>query len=290
VASGDIRHPFVQVDPQNRQAAPGQSHADLAGAAPDVEHSRWVQSCKIVEERLRVRRAVAIVLLCYRTEGPGPLTIQVKLTCAHTERIRATILDVPEPLGRADADRIASFLDACADTDQADVCFIFGTRLAEPAYIAARAFREGVIPCVVVTGGFNRVNGVNEAEQHLSILLEQGVPRGRILVENQSTNTADNVALGIQRIAEYCELDRLKSLLAVTKWYHSRRALMTLKRYMPDGLRYYTKCYEPRGVTRRDWYTKDESTRVVLREWEIIPKYLAGGGIEAVHEVDGGFE
>jgi uncharacterized SAM-binding protein YcdF (DUF218 family) len=194
------------------------------------------------------------------------------------------------PLSRVDAVRIADFLEACAETDHADLCFVFGTKLPEPAYIAADFFRRGVVPLVALTGGINRVTGVNEAEQHLAILLEQGVPGERIILENRSTNTAENVSLAVQRIAERLELKRVRSLLAVTKWYHSRRALMTLKRYMPEGVQYFTKCYEPDGISRVDWFLNDESATVVLKEWQVIPKYLSEGGIKEVHQKNGSFE
>ena len=86
---------------------------------------------------------------------------------------------------------------------------------------------------LVLTGGLNRTTGVREAEQHLGILLSRGVPRNRIIVEDQSTNTAENVYLALPKMALAIELEGVRSVIAVVKWFHSRRAITTLKRYMP---------------------------------------------------------
>ena len=193
-------------------------------------------------------------------------------------------------LNAAEAERIASFLNACAATDQADLAFVFGTRLSAPAYIASELYRNGVVPLVVLTGGMNRVTGVNEAEQHLEILLSKGVPRDRIIIEDQSTNTAENVYLALPKMALSIELESIRSVIAVAKWFHSRRAIMTLKRYMPPGIRYFSYCYEPAGISRAGWYLNDDSANAVLKEWAAIPQYLEAQGITEIREVQGAFE
>ena len=56
---------------------------------------------------------------------------------------------------------------------------------------------------------------------------------------------------------------------------HSRRALMTLKRQLPSGIRYYAHTYAPENVTRENWYLKSALDGAnVLKNWEAIPRYL----------------
>ena len=86
------------------------------------------------------------------------------------------------------------------------------------------------------------------------------------------------------------KMERVRSVVAVVKWFHSRRALMTLKHYMPSGIRYFAHCYEPTGVSRGDWYLRDDSVKVVLKEWEVIPQYLQAGAITEIFDVRGAFE
>ena len=103
------------------------------------------------------------------------------------------------------------------------------------------------------------------------------------MVESTSTNTLENVTLSLPLIAARIPLGELRAVVVITKWYHCRRAVMTLKRHMPAGVRYYTATYEPEGVPRRGWPVDPEARRRVLKEWDSIPLYLAQGDIAEVH-------
>ena len=153
-------------------------------------------------------------------------------------------MDEPE------ARRIASFLDLRASAPRADLAFVFGSKLAEPAYLAADLFVHGSVRRIVLTGGPNPLTDVNAADAHLALLLEWGVPGNRILVENESKNTSQNVELALAEVAKEPGLDRFSSVVAVMKWYHARRAMMTLRHHLPPGLRHYSESYEPKGCRR----------------------------------------
>jgi uncharacterized SAM-binding protein YcdF (DUF218 family) len=184
-------------------------------------------------------------------------------------------------ISQAEAERIAQFLALEAPPRQADLAFVFGTRHPDPAYIAAELFGQGVVRYVALTGGHRRL-GVHEALSHLKILLDAGVPRERVIVERSSTNTLENVTLALPLIADSIELECIEAVVVVAKWYHCRRATMTLKRHLPPGIRYYTRTYEPNVVRREDWHLDPEATRRVLKEWRNIPRYLAQGDIAEV--------
>ncbi len=188
-----------------------------------------------------------------------------------------------------EADRIAGFLDLRAPARHADLAFVFGTRLPEPAYLAADLFRRDLVEYVVLTGGSNRATGVQEAMLHREILLERGVPEERIILETQSVNTFQNVELALPEIAARLDLRSITAVTAVVKWYHSRRCLMILKRHLPAGIRYYVESYEPEGVARSDWNTQPYARERVLKEWRYIPKYLERGNLAEVREDDGAY-
>jgi len=192
-------------------------------------------------------------------------------------------------LKREEAERVAEFLAAEAAPGQADLAFVFGTRHGEPAYIAADLARRGVVSYVTLTGGHNRLTGENEALAHLAILVREGVPPERIIVENSSTNTLENVTFALPKIAARLPLDSIQAVVVVTKWYHCRRAIMTLKRHLPPGIRYFTRSYEPRDVTRQDWYLRAEAARRVLKEWQCIPAYLQQGHLAEIRREGGAF-
>ncbi len=76
-------------------------------------------------------------------------------------------------------------------------------------------------------------------------------------------------------IAADLYLRGIAPLVVVTKWYHSHRVLMTLRRHLPAGISYYAVTYEPAGIGRGDWRRTEEGRRAVLKEAEAIPRYLA---------------
>jgi hypothetical protein len=186
----------------------------------------------------------------------------------------------------AEIKRISNYMDVQAEPRQADLAFVFGTRLLEPASLAYDLFRRGVVRYIVLTGGANRLTGVNEAHAHLTILQAAGVPRDRIIVEDRSTNTYENVIFALPEIDATLGLDQLSSVVVITKWYHLRRAMMTLKRQLRPGVRYYTLGYEPDGCARQAWESTPESYEKVLGNMERIARYLAADHLMEV-EWDG---
>jgi len=184
-------------------------------------------------------------------------------------------------LDAAEAERIARTLCLDAPPTKADLAFVFGTRHPDPAHIAGDLIRRGAVRYVVLTGGESRY-GIEEAVTHRAILAERGVRPEQVVVESASTNTLENVTFSLPLIAARIALGKVRAVVAITKWYHCRRGVMTLKRHMPGGVRYYTVTYEPGGVPRTGWYLDPAARRRVLKEWHSIPLYLARGDIAKV--------
>ncbi|MGA8247546.1 MAG: YdcF family protein [Nocardioides sp.] len=191
-------------------------------------------------------------------------------------------------------ERIAEYLDATTVVpSRADLVFVPGTRLSDPAAIAARLLIEHVAPSVLVTGGVNRATGENEAAALQRELLALGVSPATIFVEDTSANTLENVLRGWEVVASRFADRPLTSVVAVCKWMHSRRVLMTLKAHLPADVRYYACTYAPEGVTREAWVRDGEvssQTAAVISNWQNIPAYLAKGDIREIERVaDGGW-
>lgn len=152
---------------------------------------------------------------------------------------------VDEPAGQIDA-----AIDARAPgLAAADLIFVFGTRLAEPALLAVDLYRRHLAPFVVLTGGSGRQqDGLNEAEHHRGLLLGAGVPSDCIILENRSSNTEENVRFALPAIKD--RQPRLQSVIAVVKRSH-RRALITLARYAPSIERIYAVDYDTQVSAER---------------------------------------
>ncbi len=93
---------------------------------------------------------------------------------------------------------------------------------------AARLYRSGRAPRVIVTGGnvFEQPDGVRGESWYLAELLEEwGVPESAILIEESSRNTRQN-ALETKKILDR---ERLRTILLVTSAMHMPRALATFR-------------------------------------------------------------
>jgi hypothetical protein len=72
-------------------------------------------------------------------------------------------------------------------------------------------------------------------------------------------------------------------------WYYSRRAVMTLKRFLPPGIRYFTVTYELHNIRRDNWWLNDVGRHYVLKEWNCIPRYLQKGDLALIQPENGAF-
>lgn len=124
--------------------------------------------------------------------------------------------------------RIAAYLDATTSLpERADLLFVFGNRLPTPAQMAVDLFTRYPTSLIVLTGGSNQHTGENEALSHYTIVRSAGVPEEAIIVESRSRNTLENVTLAVPLLEQTIPLTSVTAVLAICKWMHSRRALMT---------------------------------------------------------------
>lgn len=97
-----------------------------------------------------------------------------------------------------------------------------GEPLARPLE-AARLYRQGVAPKVFVTG-------IGDSGTIRKVLLEQGVPASAIIVETKARTTHANALL----LKPMLEAAKVHTALIVTSPFHTRRALATFRKVMPE--------------------------------------------------------
>lgn len=91
---------------------------------------------------------------------------------------------------------------------------------------AAEAYRKGFAQKIVVCGGRLPGHAVSEADVMDRLLLESGVPQDRILKENQSQDTMENMRFAARLLGGA----KGKRVLVVTSDYHLCRSVMTARR------------------------------------------------------------
>ncbi|MBC6491389.1 YdcF family protein [Flavihumibacter stibioxidans] len=118
----------------------------------------------------------------------------------------------------------------------ADCILALGSHDLRVAERAADLWLEGWAPLLVMSGGLgNFTQGMwteKEADKFAAVAREMGVPEEVILIENQSTNTGENIAFTRQLLLSK-NLDPQR-FIVVQKPYMERRSFATFIKHWPD--------------------------------------------------------
>ncbi|RCR65642.1 YdcF family protein [Larkinella punicea] len=118
----------------------------------------------------------------------------------------------------------------------ADAIFVLCSYDKRVAERGAQLWLDGWAPLLIFSGGLGVITRnlwtEPEADQFAEIARNMGVPDEAMLIENQSTNTGENVLFTQQRLAER-NLDPTRFLL-VQKPYMERRSYATFRKVWPQ--------------------------------------------------------
>ncbi|WP_205503862.1 YdcF family protein [Rufibacter psychrotolerans] len=117
----------------------------------------------------------------------------------------------------------------------ADAILVLGSHDPRVAERGAELFLAGYAPWLLFSGGFGRLTEgtwtETEAEKFARIAQEMGVPTSQILLENQSTNTGENIAFSYRLLQE--KHIPVRRLILVQKPYMERRTYATFLKQWP---------------------------------------------------------
>ena len=136
---------------------------------------------------------------------------------------------------RALAQKIWDYHHVNHTIEPADAILVLCSHDTAVAERGAQLFLEGWAPLLIFSGGqgaiTKRLWPEPEADRFARIAIESGVPADRILVENRSTNTGENVELTRQLLAAR-GLDP-SAFIVVQKPYMERRSYATFMKRWP---------------------------------------------------------
>lgn len=134
------------------------------------------------------------------------------------------------------------FMHMNMEPEKTDVIVGFGCYDEDIPRRCAELYHLGFAPYVCFSGGLGR-NTSNlwtktEAERFAAIARDAGVPEGRIILENKSTNSAENLLFTPKVLAE--KGINAKRIIAVHKPYMEKRLWAAMQVYWPDVRAVYT--------------------------------------------------
>ncbi|MEO7834340.1 MAG: YdcF family protein [Ginsengibacter sp.] len=118
---------------------------------------------------------------------------------------------------------------------KSDCILALGSHDLRVADRTAELYLQGFAPLVIMSGGLGNFTreiwSEKEADKFAAIAIQKGVPADNILIENNSTNTGENI-LFTQRLLREKGLDP-QSFIVVQKPYMERRTYATFKKHWP---------------------------------------------------------
>ena len=134
------------------------------------------------------------------------------------------------------------FMHMNQELEAADVIVGFGCYDEDIPRRCAELFHRGFAPFVCFSGGLGRnTSGIwskSEAERFAAIAIAEGVPEERIILENKSTNSAENLLFTPKVLAEAGV--KAERIIAVHKPYMEKRLWAAMQVYWPETKAVYT--------------------------------------------------
>src|ERR1700677_4948163 len=148
-------------------------------------------------------------------------------------------------MDQVDVDRFAKIIWEYHHLHQelapADIILCFTSLdLSVPKYVA-ELYKKGLAPEILVSGK-NAVAdtqatdwGMTEAEKFTEVMVENGVPREKIMVEKEAMNSGDNVKNSYELLKKLGKIP--KRIILVQKPTMERRAAATFKNFWTEEIR-----------------------------------------------------
>jgi uncharacterized SAM-binding protein YcdF (DUF218 family) len=120
--------------------------------------------------------------------------------------------------------------------EEADAILVLCSHDEVVAERGAQLFFEGWAPLLIFSGGLGSITKKMwtepEADRFAKIAIGMGVPREKLIIENQSTNTGENI-LFTKQIMATLQID-LRKVIIVQKPYMERRSYATTRKFWPE--------------------------------------------------------
>jgi uncharacterized SAM-binding protein YcdF (DUF218 family) len=165
------------------------------------------------------------------------------------------------------------------ELEKADLILVLGSHDPRVAERGAELFLAGWAPLLVFSGGLGNwtkdVWDEPEADKFAKIAVKMGVPKEKILIENKSTNTGENIRFTKELLAQ--ENLAPEKFIVVQKPYMERRAYATFKQVWPEKQVFVTSPQIPFNRYPTEEISKDDLINIMVGDLQRIRVYPQKG-------------
>jgi len=162
--------------------------------------------------------------------------------------------------------------------EKADCILGLGSNDVRVAERSAKLFLDGWAPLIVFSGGRGRLTAdwqKTEADSFAEIAIKMGVPENKIIKEDKSTNTGENIEFTKKLLAEK-NIDP-KNFILVQKPYMERRAYATFKKRWPEKEVIVTSPLIAYDDYPNEQISKEEMINIIVGDLQRIKIYPEKG-------------
>jgi uncharacterized SAM-binding protein YcdF (DUF218 family) len=156
------------------------------------------------------------------------------------------------------------FLTVDSGPVNAEVIVMLGGGSQERYERAVKLFKDRAAPRIIVSG-------YGDGEINRRLLVAAGVPVKAIELENKSRTTRENAQFTVELLRE----QKLKRVIIITSWYHSRRAQACFEHYGPELKVYSRPSYL--ASARADWSHHRTGNRIRLEYVKLLGYWVRYG-------------
>lgn len=177
---------------------------------------------------------------------------------------------------------ISQFLFIKNEPTKCDLIFVLGSEYFPKMDIAIKLYKQGYAPKIFISGGAyqGKDRATSESFEFAQYAINKGVPKGDIILEEESTNTKENFTHSKSIISRKLGWKNVKKVTFICHAFHARRVLMTATKHWPSSLKYYfAPVIDQRNIGPNNWWKSDIAKQRIYGELERIGKYAIQGDI-----------
>lgn len=166
-----------------------------------------------------------------------------------------------------------------------DVAIILGSSKAHLYRVpyAVGVYKNGNIEKIIVSGGavLEKQNGKTESEVMRQAVLEMGVKKYDIIVENKAKTTWENMIFSRELMKKKNLLQQGSYVGIVTTAFHMRRSIKIAEKvFEKDNVNIVPLPGQDNSSRRDNWYKSDKGRKIAFGELKKIITYVQQGVIE----------
>lgn len=175
---------------------------------------------------------------------------------------------------------ISNFLFLPANPEKAELIFVFGHSYLSTMNEVKVLYDKKYSNRILITGHSKGKLKDIEADRFFERGVELGIPKKTFLLEREATNSKENILFSKPIIEKEIGFKKIKTILFVCKSFHTRRVLMTAKKFLPPNIKF---CFYPvideRNIKKDNWWKNDVAKTRVLEEVRRIGEYTLSGDL-----------